>query len=123
LSKSSPLNFASEATNRARHAQSMADAAERDLEAGQTLMELERRQDDVLSQLEDLDQKLTSILKGLGVTMVDDESEKPSIRLADLGGDEDDEPLLSTQEGSHVADAYDAIDRDIENLKKRRRAA
>lgn len=120
MSKPAPSSFASEAKNRIRHTQLMADAAERDLEAGQTLMELERRQDDVLSQLEDLDLKLTSILKGLGVTLVDEESEKPSIRLADLGGDDDDEPLLSAQEDSHVDDA---MERDIENLRKQRRAA
>jgi hypothetical protein len=101
----------------------MADAAERDLEAGQTLMELERRQDDVLSQLEDLDQKLTTILKGLGVTLFEDESEKPSIRLADLGGDDDDEPSVAAQQDSHVADSDDSMERDIESLKRRRRAA
>lgn len=120
MSQPAPSRFASEAKNRIRPSQLMADAAERDLEAGQTLMELERRQDDVLSQLEDLDQKLTSILKGLGVTLVDEESEKPSIRLADLGGDDEDEPSLSAQEDSHLDDAMEL---DIQKLRKQRRAA
>lgn len=36
------------------------------------MADLERRQDEVLAQLEALDQQLTSILRGLGVTLVDD---------------------------------------------------
>ena len=42
-------------------------------EPGQLLDELERRQDDVLTQLDDLDAKLSEVLKGLGVE--EDESE------------------------------------------------
>lgn len=40
--------------------------------AGALLADLERRQDEVLAQLEALDQQLTSILRGLGVTLLDD---------------------------------------------------
>lgn len=42
-----------------------------DSEPGQLLQDLERRQDDVLAQLDDLDAKLTAVLRGLGVTMDD----------------------------------------------------
>lgn len=37
-------------------------------EPGQLLDELERRQDDVLLQLDALDARLTEVLKGLGVS-------------------------------------------------------
>ena len=77
----------------------MTAAAERDLEAGQILLQLERRQDDVLSQLDDLEQKLSSILRGLGVTLADDQqADIPAIRLADLGDEDEYEELseLST---------------------------
>ncbi len=39
-----------------------------DQEPGQLLRDLERRQDDVLSQLDALDAKLNEVLRGLGVT-------------------------------------------------------
>jgi len=66
----------------------MLDARARESETGETLQELERRQDDVLSQLEDLDLKLSSILRGLGVNLSENVAEEnPSIRLADLGDD------------------------------------
>ncbi|MGV3483870.1 MAG: hypothetical protein ACO1RT_05590 [Planctomycetaceae bacterium] len=78
----------------------MQAAAAREQESGQMLLDLERRQDDVLSQLDDLDQKLTSILRGLGVTMsADDDADQPGgIRLADLGEDSDDDEVLSCRE-------------------------
>ena len=41
-------------------------------ESGSLLADLERRQDDVLAQLDALDRQLTDLLKGLGVTLVDD---------------------------------------------------
>lgn len=41
-------------------------------ESGSLLAELERRQDDVLNLLDDLDRRLTDVLKGLGVTLVDE---------------------------------------------------
>ncbi len=41
-------------------------------ESGTLLADLERRQDDVLAQLDALDRQLTGLLKGLGVTLVDD---------------------------------------------------
>lgn len=55
------------------------------------LLELERRQNDVLFQLDELDKKLTSLLSGLGVTFVEeDEAANASIRLADLGDEGND---------------------------------
>ncbi|TWT84025.1 hypothetical protein CA13_54990 [Planctomycetes bacterium CA13] len=41
-------------------------------EPGQLLNDLERRQDDVLAQLDALDAQLTEVLKGLGVTPEDE---------------------------------------------------
>lgn len=38
-------------------------------EPGHLLHELERRQDQVLEQLDELDAKLTEVLQGLGVTI------------------------------------------------------
>ncbi len=46
-------------------------------EAGQLLYELERRQDEVLSQLDDLDAKLNEVLRGLGVNI--DEEIDPAL--------------------------------------------
>lgn len=87
-----------------RLANPLQEAAERDYEAGKTLLELERRQDDVLSQLDDLDQKLTSILRGLGVTMTADEpSDTAGIRLAVLGDDDED----GTSDAHFTADPDD----------------
>lgn len=43
-----------------------------DLEPGQLLNELERRQDDVLEQLDTLDAQLEEVLRGLGVTLEDE---------------------------------------------------
>lgn len=40
-----------------------------DQEPGHLLRDLERRQDDVLDQLDALDAKLNEVLRGLGVTM------------------------------------------------------
>jgi len=75
------------------------DVTERDAIAGEMLLELERRQDDVLFQLDELDKKLTSLLSGLGVTLVDDqESDNASIRLADLSDDSDEEAAASQEE-------------------------
>ena len=48
-------------------------ASHTDSEPGQLLHELERRQDEVLTQLDDLDAKLTEVLKGLGVASDDEE--------------------------------------------------
>jgi hypothetical protein len=42
-----------------------------ELEPGQLLRELEQRQDEVLAQLDELDAKLQSVLRGLGVTLED----------------------------------------------------
>ena len=46
------------------------------LEPGQLLMDLERRQDEVLEQLDDLDAKLKDVLKELGATLDDGEGEQ-----------------------------------------------
>ncbi len=93
----------------------MLEARARESETGATLLELERRQDDVLSQLDDLEQKLSSLLIGLGVNFAENaEESSPSIRLADLG-DESDE-----------SDEYEvAIPRHFDSVDKvaRRRAA
>ncbi len=58
-------------------------------ESGSLLADLERRQDDVLAQLDALDRQLTSILKGLGVTLIDDA--EPTAAAAE--GDEDEHEL------------------------------
>ena len=44
-------------------------------EPGQLLVELEKRQDEVLEELDALDNKLQEVLKGLGVTLDDEISE------------------------------------------------
>lgn len=43
-------------------------------EPGSLLQDLERRQDEVLEQLDELDEKIKSVLKGLGATL--DESDE-----------------------------------------------
>lgn len=43
-----------------------------EIEAGQLLYDLERRQDEVIAQLDDLDAKLNEVLRGLGVSLDDD---------------------------------------------------
>jgi hypothetical protein len=40
-----------------------------EIEPGQLLSELERRQDEVLSELDALDAKLKEVLRGLGVSL------------------------------------------------------
>tara|TARA_R110002167_G_scaffold226085_1_gene431288 strand:- start:46 stop:192 length:147 start_codon:yes stop_codon:yes gene_type:complete len=42
------------------------------MEPGQLLNELERRQDEVLMELDALDAKLSAVLRGLGVTLDDE---------------------------------------------------
>lgn len=67
-----------------------------------SLIELERRQDDVLAQLDELDKKLTSILRGLGVTLVEDQEAKhASIRLAELDDSESDGAELEDRSADH----------------------
>lgn len=100
----------------------MHEAAERDEAAGATLIDLERRQDDVLSQLDELDQKLTSLLRGLGVTFVEEEAETATIRLANVGDDEDREAVSSAED--IASDEMTTDSEGIETkLAKRRRAA
>lgn len=45
-------------------------------EPGFLLADLERRQDEVLEQLDDLDSKLREVLKGLGVSGTDEVDEE-----------------------------------------------
>jgi len=46
--------------------------AEADERAGNLLADLERRQDDVLAQLDELDRRVSDLLRGLGVTLIED---------------------------------------------------
>ena len=102
----------SQPTNRPTTSQLMLEARARESETGATLLELERRQDDVLSQLDDLEQKLSSLLMGLGVNLTENaEESSSSIRLADLG-DESEEYEVA------VPRHFDSVDKVT-----RRRAA
>ena len=59
-----------------------------------SLAELERRQDDVLAQLDELDKKLTSLLTGLGVTLVDDANDAaPALKIAAFDDDDADDQV------------------------------
>ena len=69
-------------------------------ESGSLLADLERRQDDVLAQLDALDRQLTDLLKGLGVTLVDDAE---SGKQADFDANEDDEAELTAAPAAHGA--------------------
>jgi hypothetical protein len=60
-----------------------------DGEAGTLLADLERRQDDVLAQLDALDRQLTGLLQGLGVTLVDDAETVSSKQSIDSGDEVD----------------------------------
>ncbi len=46
-----------------------------EIEPGQLLNDLEKRQDEVLEELDALDTKLQEVLKGLGVTLEDETEE------------------------------------------------
>jgi hypothetical protein len=48
------------------------ERAEADDQAGNLLADLERRQDDVLAQLDELDRRVSDLLRGLGVTLIED---------------------------------------------------
>ncbi len=50
----------------------IASSQANDSEPGQLLHELERRQDDVLRQLDDLEAQLAGVLQGLGVSVEQD---------------------------------------------------
>ncbi|TVQ02262.1 MAG: hypothetical protein EA381_03995 [Planctomycetaceae bacterium] len=58
-------------------------------ESGNLLADLERRQNDVLQQLDELDLKLCEILKGLGVTPVESEGTSAGQTLTDSEDGED----------------------------------
>ena len=60
-----------------------------DGEAGALLADLERRQDDVLAQLDALDRQLAGLLRGLGVTLVDDAEAASATQETDLAGTAD----------------------------------
>jgi len=49
-----------------------AESVDADEHAGNLLADLERRQDDVLAQLDELDRRVSDLLRGLGVTLIDD---------------------------------------------------
>ncbi len=51
---------------------SASERAEADEQAGNLLADLERRQDDVLVQLDELDRRVSDLLRGLGVTLIED---------------------------------------------------
>jgi hypothetical protein len=51
---------------------SASERAEADEQAGNLLADLERRQDDVLAQLDELDRRVSDLLRGLGVTLIED---------------------------------------------------
>ncbi len=61
-----------------------ADAEE---QAGNLLADLERRQDDVLAQLDDLDRRVSDLLRGLGVTLIEDSEAVQFVN--ETGGDSD----------------------------------
>lgn len=64
-------------------------------EPGGLLGELERRQDDVLNQLDDLDAKLNQVLKGLEPTSIrrptDTESDEIATEADEVSADEPDQ--------------------------------
>ncbi len=74
------------------------------LEDGEhSLAELERRQDDVLAQLDELDKKLTSLLTGLGVTLTDDfEDSAPALKIASFDDEDDTEQPATSSASSPV---------------------
>jgi hypothetical protein len=52
---------------------------------GNLLADLERRQDDVLAQLDDLDRRVSELLRGLGVTLIEDSE---AVHFVDEAGEE-----------------------------------
>jgi hypothetical protein len=55
--------------------------------AGNLLADLERRQDDVLAQLDDLDRRVSDLLRGLGVTLIEDSEAIHFVDDADEDGE------------------------------------
>ena len=70
-------------------------------ESGSLLADLERRQDDVLAQLDALDRQLTDLLKGLGVTLVDDPEAGTAAAefQSAIGGDEEADSAVAPPAG------------------------
>ncbi len=64
-----------------------AERADADEQAGNLLADLERRQDDVLAQLDELDRRVSDLLRGLGVTLIEDSE---AIQFVDEGNEESD---------------------------------
>ncbi|WP_145417598.1 hypothetical protein [Planctomycetes bacterium K23_9] len=60
---------------------SLSSSAPSEIAPGQLLDELEQRQNDVLAQLDELDAKLTEVLKGLGATMDGEEKDSDAEEL------------------------------------------
>lgn len=62
-------------------------------EAGSLLADLERRQDDVLAQLDLLDRQVADLLRGLGVTLTEGQNEnQPSSEFVELSAESDPNP-------------------------------
>jgi hypothetical protein len=71
-------------------------------EAGSLLADLERRQDDVLAQLDLLDRQVADLLRGLGVTLTEGEDEnQPSSAFAELTAEADATPGNSVAQTDH----------------------
>ncbi len=67
-----------------------------EVDAVHSLAELERRQDDVLAQLDELDKKLSSLLTGLGVTLVDDVNDAaPALKIAAFDDDDQEDAIAA----------------------------
>lgn len=77
-----------------------AEKAEADEQAGNLLADLERRQDDVLAQLDELDRRVSDLLRGLGVTLIEDAE---AVQFVDESDDAT-EPAVSAQPSVCVAE-------------------
>jgi len=68
-------------------------------EAGSLLADLERRQDDVLAQLDLLDRQVADLLRGLGVTLAEGETEsQPSSEFVELTAEPNAIPRLAASQ-------------------------
>jgi len=71
-------------------------------EAGSLLADLERRQDDVLAQLDLLDRQVADLLRGLGVTLTEGEDEnQQSSAFAELTAESDATPGNAVPRADH----------------------
>jgi len=81
---------------------SATEKADAEAAAGSLLADLERRQDDVLAQLDDLDRRVSELLRGLGVTLIEDSE---SIHFVD--DNQDDADTSASPQSEPVAAAGD----------------